>query len=203
MPQVCSLALSGLVRLSIWRMDETVEELFLLDKSLLRYKDELMTKFHSESRRREYLSVRTLLSKLAPGEPVMITYNDDGSPRIDGYSCSISHTRGYACLILSTDSSRPVAVDIEQKSDRVGKIVSKFVRKDEEAPDTLSQLIHWCAKETLYKLCHEDVLEYFDMRLMPFHVSSSGKIAIENLKRHQLYDVYYQVCDDYVLTYSY
>ena len=95
-----------------------------------------------------------------------ITHNEAGKPLFRGYHISVSHTKGYAALILS--KNQEVAVDIEYFSDRVERIASKFLRKDEKAEDLDAKLVHWCAKETVFKLFSEEKLMFEDMRVKPF-----------------------------------
>lgn len=98
------------------------------------------------------------------GENAVIDHNADGKPLIDGYEISISHTRGLAAVMLSKDHR--VGVDVEYESPRVGKIVSRFLRPDENAPTLRLQLLHWCAKEAVFKLFSEHDLTYQQMRVV-------------------------------------
>ena len=111
---------------------------------------------------------------------------------------SISHTRGYAALILSDDSE--VGVDIEYRSDRVERIASRFIRPDEKAETTDEKLLLWSAKEAVYKLFSEDKLMFFDMRALSI---DEGVVRMENMKRNIVVDVHYAFTADYVLTYLY
>ena len=109
---------------------------------------------------------------------------------------SISHTRGYAALILSDDSE--VGIDIEYRSDRVERIASRFIRPDEKAETTDEKLLLWSAKEAVYKLFSEDNLMFFDMRTLSI---DEGVVRMENIKRNIVVDVHYAFTADYVLTY--
>ena len=74
-------------------------------------------------------------SKASQGLPVadvpMIGHAASGQPLLRGYHVGVTHTKGYAALMLS--KSCDVACDIEHFSDRVERIKSKFLRKDEKA----------------------------------------------------------------------
>ena len=109
---------------------------------------------------------------------------------------SISHTRGYAALILSDDSE--IGIDIEYRSDRVERIASRFIRPDEKAETTDEKLLLWSAKEAVYKLFSEDNLLFFDMRALSIDESV---VRMENTKRNIVVDVHYAFTADYVLTY--
>jgi hypothetical protein len=88
-------------------------------------------------------------------------------------------------------------------SDRINKIVKKFIRDDEQAPDTLSRLIHWSVKETIYKLFSAENLDYFEMKVSPFTLENQGFVGVEDLKTEKRQQAFYRVNDAYVLTYAY
>ena len=198
MPKLSITYLSETIRLGLWSITETSEDFFISYPYLAVYRDEV-EHFKADNRKREFLAVRALLHEMR-GDYGKILYNDDGSPYLaDGTFCSISHTKGYAVLIIS--DRYPVGVDIEYCSPRVEKITDKFIRVDEEAGTTISKLIHWSAKEALYKLFHHDRLDYFDMKLRPFTEEKSGLVIAEILKCNTMQDLNYIVEDQYVLTY--
>lgn len=187
------------VRLGLWRMDETPEQLVRENASLAKVYAETRP-LHSEKRRLERLSVHALLYRMM-GDGIGIILHDASSrPLLKGYNISVSHTRGFAAVIVSHTKS--VGVDIEYMSGRVNKIVDKFMRSDEMTADTVSRLINWSAKETIYKLFSTEDLQYFEMRLMPFALHDSGNVEVEDLKSAKCQSVAYRVNDDYVLTYA-
>lgn len=98
------------------------------------------------------------------GKNVAIDHNADGKPLVDGCQISISHTRGMAAVMFS--KGHRVGVDVEYESPRVGKIASRFLRPDENAPTLRLQLLHWCAKEAVFKLFSERDLSYQQMRVV-------------------------------------
>ena len=120
-----------------------------------------------------------------------------GDVSLPGWRVSISHTRGFAAVLLS--ARELVGVDIERRSDRVERIAPRFIRPDEAAGDTDRKLLLWSAKETVYKLFSEDNLLFFDMRSTPI---DAGRLQVENLKRHIAVDVHYEFTDGYVLTFA-
>jgi 4'-phosphopantetheinyl transferase EntD len=199
MPKQSITYLSETIRIGLWSITETLEDFFLRYSYLTDYRDEVEKNFKADNRKREYLAVRALLYEMTSGNG-RILYDGDGSPYlIDGQFCSISHTRGYAVLIIS--EMFPVGIDIEYYSSRVEKIADRFIRTDEKAETIMLKLIHWSAKEALFKLFHNDRLDYFDMKLRPFTEEKSGAIIAENLKFGTVQDIYYIIDDEYVLTY--
>ena len=142
-------------------------------------------------------------SKASQGLPVadvpMIGHAASGQPLLRGYHVSVTHTKGYAALMLS--KSCDVACDIEHFSDRVERIKSKFLRKDEKADDLDSLLVHWCGKETVYKLFPEDNLQFSQMRVGPFSTMSDWACEVENMKRGEKVRVDFELTMQFVLTY--
>jgi 4'-phosphopantetheinyl transferase EntD len=189
--------------LGLWQMTETPDELPVpqgVDLSSL----------GSRARLLERLTTYSLLHAMTDRNDLVINHLPSGQPLVDGYRISISHTRGWAALILST--RHEVAVDIEYQSDRINRIASRFIRPDEWVSDRLSRLIVWCAKEVAYKYFSADDLQYFDMRLRPFRVDESaasssdssfqGQIEVEDLKCGRLLPAQFEVTPDYVLVWS-
>lgn len=197
------------VSLGLWQMDESPEQLFDLYPHLLSYRSSLDDKYKNDGRKLEFLAIRALMyemlrvngaSKGLLSHAGDFTHNGQGKPLFRGYHVSISHTKGYAALILSKKSE--VAVDIEYMSDRVERIASKFLRKDERADSLDTKLVHWCAKETVFKLFSEENLLFEDMRVKPFDTMADWACDVENLKSGKTARVDFELAMDFVLTYS-
>ena len=197
------------VSLGLWQMDESPEQLFDLYPHLLPYRSSLDDKYKNDGRKLEFLAIRGLMyemlrvngaSKGLLSHAGDFTHNGQGKPLFRGYHVSISHTKGYAALILSKKSE--VAVDIEYMSDRVERIASKFLRKDERADSLDAKLVHWCAKETVLKLFSEENLLFEDMRVKPFDTMADWACDVENLKSGKTARVDFELAMDFVLTYS-
>ena len=197
------------VSLGLWQMDESPEQLFDLYPHLLPYRSSLDDKYKNDGRKLEFLAIRALMyemlrvngaSKGLLSHAGDFTHNGQGKPLFRGYHVSISHTKGYAALILSKKSE--VAVDIEYMSDRVERIASKFLRKDERADSLDSKLVHWCAKETVFKLFSEENLMFEDMRVKPFDTMADWSCDVENLKSRKTAHVDFELTMEFVLTYA-
>lgn len=135
-------------------------------------------------------------------DTVEITHEESGKPVLDGWHISISHTKGYAAVLLS--KNHEVGIDIEYVSDRVKRIADRFLRPDEQAENTIDLLLHWCAKEAVYKLYSEQDLTFQQMKIVDlqsesdfFHVESEMNNGIVSVTK-----VFYLVHQDYVLTYT-
>ena len=102
-------------------------------------------------------------------------------------------------------------MDIEQCTERVRRVMSRFIHPEEiphrdslSPEEMLSQLlIHWSAKETLYKVlgCQEvDFVEH--LRVMPFEVGETGTLsgAEHRTGHHRLFQIRYLLHPDFVCT---
>ncbi len=161
------------VSLGLWQMDESPEQLFDLYPHLLPYRSSFGLNTRTTAGKLEFLAIRALMyemlrvnvsSKGLLSHAVTLP-NGQGKPLFRGYHVSISHTKGYAALIF-VEKIRG-GRDIEYMSDRVERIASKFLRKDERADSLDAKLVHWCAKETVFKLLSEENL-LFEMRVEAF-----------------------------------
>lgn len=151
-------------------------------------------------RQREKAAVKSLLYAMTHDESLEISHNSDGKPFVDGWNISISHTRGYAAIMLS--KTKRVGLDIEYTDERVSRVVGRFLREDEPAENVESQLIHWSAKETVYKLFSSEKLLSSQIRLRSFTPQSKGKLIVENLKSNHTVEVEYRINNAFVLTYA-
>ena len=197
MPLIDIKRLTPSTQLGLWRMDEHPHELVQRYPALQELAAEVSRRFRSLVRQQERLCVHALLQEMTGSEELIINHAPSGKPMLEGYQISISHTRGYAALMLSTEEQ--VAVDIEQRSDRVQRIAKRFLRPDEHANTTEQMLAHWSAKETVYKLFSVDVLAFEDMQVTNMY---EGLMHVENKKRNVQVPVRLEWNDDYVLTYA-
>ena len=182
MPLIDIRRVAPSIRLGLWRISEPADT----------------------PRQRERQSVQALLAAMTGDDTLTIGHEASGKPFIfrstsqDFPPCaiSISHTRGYAVVMLS--DGEQIGVDIEYRSDRVERIASRFIRPDEKVETIDEMLLVWSAKEAVYKLFSEDHLALFDMRTLSI---DSTILRMENRKRKIVVDVHYEFTDDYVLTY--
>lgn len=197
------------VSLGLWQMSETAEQLFEQYPHLQPYRSALQERYKSDGRKLEFLAIRALmyevLKSIGASKGLLshagdITHNEAGKPLFRGYHISITHTKGYAALILS--KTQEVAVDIELFGDRVERVADKFLRHDEKAEGLDSLLVHWCAKETVFKLFSEDNLLFQDMRVEPFDTMTDWACDVENLKRKEKAHVDFELTMEFVLTYA-
>ena len=198
-------------RLGVWKIAETEEQLLALLSCHLDYVREV-EHFGSESRRKEWLAVRALLHAME-GIDKTIGYLPSGKPFL---SCgkvvplSISHTKGYAAVIIGNDNVKEVGIDIEIYGTRVRRIISRFMRPDEEIrlwhnDDLWALLLHWSAKETIYKCMNMEGVDFCEhLRVVPFSPEPQGHFeACEYLTPDkQVYRIDYLLHPEFVLTWT-
>lgn len=170
------------VRLGIWAISESSDDFWALSPYVESSRSEFNALYKSEQRKCEVLAVCLLIKEII-GDNVQLLHQDNGKPYLSsGMNISISHTRGFAVIIVS--HSKQVSVDIEYFSNRIERIRSKFMRDDENASSQVKLLMHWCAKETMYKLFPEDNLTFNKMQLLSVDGNDStgiitAKISLE------------------------
>lgn len=189
------------VRLGIWAISESSDDFWALSPYVESSRSEFNALYKSEQRKCEVLAVRILIKEII-GDNVQLLHQDNGKPYLSsGMNISISHTRGFAVIIVS--HSKQVSVDIEYFSNRIERIRSKFMRDDENASSQVKLLMHWCAKETMYKLFPEDNLTFNKMQLLSVDGNdSTGIITAKNIFRNRNVSVYYRTFCNCLLTYA-
>lgn len=189
------------VRLGIWAISESSDDFWALSPYVESSRSEFNALYKSEQRKCEVLAVRLLIKEIIC-DNVQLLHQDNGKPYLSsGMNISISHTRGFAVIIVS--HSKQVSVDIEYFSNRIERIRSKFMRDDENASSQVKLLMHWCAKETMYKLFPEDNLTFNKMQLLSVDGNdSTGIITAKNIFRNRNVSVYYRTFCNCLLTYA-
>ena len=207
------------MRVAVWHVTEEYEELLSLLPDADSVQNEAEQQFCSEFRRVEWTAVRVLLYTVLDRQ-VHISYNEQGAPLLpdyEGLHISISHTKGYVAIALSEKAI--VGIDVEQiermeektnifddkeKMPRVERVRSRFIREDECANTIVGMLLHWSAKETVFKLLGREGVNFIDeMKVRPFDETQyEGDFQLEDLKEDDTYIIYYKVFDDFVLTYT-
>ena len=66
----------------------------------------------------------------------------------------------------------------------------------------MPKLVHWCAKETVFKLFSEEKLMFEDMRVKPFDTMADWSCDVENLKSRKMAHVDFELTMEFVLTYA-
>lgn len=196
--------------LGIWEITETKEELLSLFPDELRAKaGNHVSRMKSERRALEWLSTRLMLQLLLNDEEIIVRHRIDGRPYIpnEPHHISISHTSKYAAIL--THETQNVGIDIEIRSERIKKMASKFISESEfvdESQKTVHQLLHWSAKETIFKLMNEAEIDFREhLHIEPFTPAEKGVINASETKtdENRKYQLQYEVHPDYVLTWGF
>ena len=74
--------------------------------------------------------------------------------------------------------------------------------RTDKAKDLDAKLVHWCAKETVFKLFSEEKLMFEDMRVKPFDTMADWSCDVENLKSGKMAHVDFELTMEFVLTYA-
>lgn len=196
-------------KLGLWKIDRKLYIDTVSDKytSKVRH-DECST------RKVETAAVYALLHKMTGRNDFSIDHEVSGKPFICigdlpvACNISISHTKGFASILLSESSA--VAVDIEYRSDRIKRIATRFLRTEEleniknyKGNDLLTiLLLHWCAKETLFKLYSDARLTFQNIYVDDiYEICEHGHFTCINLLNGERQTIQYEQNSDFVITY--
>lgn len=194
--------------MGIWEITETRTE--LLDMLSPENREKALPKLlniKSKKRTLEWLSTRVIL-QLLTNDNKTIDHTQEGEPFLSdqSYQISISHSNNHVVVLLH--KNKKVGVDIENYSNRILKIEQRFISEKEYIDSenrTLHLTLHWCAKETLYKLMNStEIIFKKHLHILPFKVENKGIIkATESFTDSRMkFDINYEVNDDYMLAWG-
>ncbi|MBT6964627.1 MAG: 4'-phosphopantetheinyl transferase superfamily protein [Flavobacteriales bacterium] len=177
--------------IAIWDTQETLDELLKLSRPFY------LTKFKTEKRKKEFLASRLLVQEIS--QNTIITYNEFGAPELEnGKYISISHSKEMVAIIIS---EQQVGMDVEQISEKVLHLSSKFV--SEKNLKNLSKekaTLIWCCKEAVFKWHQTGGVDFIKDIIIPeFSAKEKGEIAIQ-FKNKEL-NLNYQKINNHYLVY--
>ena len=195
--------------MGVWKIEESVSELLLLASDRVDCL-KILKQCGSEKRAAEKLAVRVLLKLMMCDERLTILYDSQGKPYLNDKTVelSISHTTGHAALFIHNTCL--AGVDIETRGRKVKGLAPRFLSDEElEAIDKSREadalLLCWSGKESVYKIIGKAVVDFrVSLMVKPFVVSDSGSFMISQRDDHrqQMFNVGYQICHDYVMTWT-
>ena len=145
MPLLCIKDSLPDVRLALWHLEETAEELLERYDVGKDFSEQVFLNNKSAHRRAEIIVVRLLIDSLFSRD-VVLNHDKSGRPLLsNGYFISISHTSNIVAVIVSNIFE--VSVDVEHISNRVVRVADRFMRSDEKANETIEYLLHWCVRK--------------------------------------------------------
>ena len=193
--------------IAIWQITENFDELLQLAKLS---SGELATfhAFKSDSRKKEYLTVRALLKTIYPEQDYVLFYDKHGKPHLNDRGISISHSKEYVAMI--TGEFYAGGIDIETIDDRIFILANKFLNEAEkkylgENPSRDTLQIVWGAKEILYKIHSIGDLD-FKKHLMTYNFTTKEKgqldASITKLGYEKAYTIYYEKIDSFMISWG-
>ena len=193
------------ITLALWQTSEPSSELLsqLVQRDFYQpYYEHLKT----EKRRREWTASKLLAERVC-GADKRVVYDEYGKPLLqDGsFFISISHTADYVAFIASR--SRKVGVDIEKIGDRALGLKERFMSVGElqnlDAENALCDvLMHWCAKETAFKMNDERAVVYDDYRVLKGDTDFENFFDFQTVWREKTYKMRYCKFADFVMVYA-
>ena len=178
-------------QIAIWDLNESLTGLLKLGA---RFDS---SNFKTEKRKKEFLASRLLVQEIS--QNTIITYNEFGAPELEnGKYISISHSKEMVAIIIS---EQQVGMDVEQISEKVLHLSSKFV--SEKNLKNLSKekaTLIWCCKEAVFKWHQTGGVDFIKDIIIPeFSAKEKGEIAIQ-FKNKEL-NLNYQKINNHYLVY--
>jgi phosphopantetheinyl transferase len=189
--------------LIIWKITESVETLMEISDCTP------PVNISNQTRIKEFLAVRCSVKSLG-ADPSDIRYLPSGKPYLNNSDkkISISHTKCYAAVIIGTENM--IAVDIEARSERILKIRRKFMNDHEETnlkssgfDEVTGLLIHWCAKESLFKAIPDENIDFSEELIVCNlnNTGNTGKFEAAFTRNHSRFELEYFLEEDFIMTY--
>ena len=192
--------------LGVWEITEDFDSLYSM-VNLAPVEKAKLDSFRNISRKVEWLSVRALVKNML-GKDTRILYNSENKPFVRGntHNISITHSNNLTAVIIG--KNKRVGIDLEFMSGKINKVANKFINDRENIIDDpeLSKFhlyLHWCAKETLYKICDKQDINFRDgITIAPFrpdedHGHMKGNVI--NGNGEESFEMEYLQHDNYAL----
>ena len=189
----------------MWEITEDFDTLYGM-VNLVAVEKTKLDSFRNISRKIEWLSVRALVKTML-GKDTRILYNAENKPFVRGntHNISITHSNNLTAVIIAKD--KRVGIDLEFMSGKISKVANKFINNRENiiSDPELSKFhlyLHWCAKETLYKICDKQDINFRDgITIAPFSPDEHGymKGQVINGNGTESFEMEYLQHDNYAL----
>lgn len=170
------------VRIAVWKITEGEEDFLQMLPKLAPSDSDFLSGISWQPRRLEWLASRVLLHRMTGFYPD-VCYKENGQPEMSmcNEHISISHTRDFAAIALSTQDTP--GIDIERPSSRIGKVKNRFLNDQEKefiSPNTEDEQLGliWCAKEAIFKKAGQKGLNFReDIIISPFTPKEKGHFS--------------------------
>jgi phosphopantetheinyl transferase len=195
-------------RIGIWRATEDIE--FFKDRLPKGYLTGYHSERFSENRKKEFLASRFLLQEMLNDNEAFINVSENGSLYIaGGPSISVSHSMEMVAAMVGENVA--VGIDIEAVSDRVKKVMHKFINERERKllgknPELWKITLCWSAKESIYKMTGQRGLSFSDDMMLELPQTASAEnfeaIVNKNGEKKRL-TVSFEQHNGFILTYCF
>ena len=182
MPLLYTKQLSARQMLGIWGLSEEPAELLEMlvpdADTIAQYRD-----INHDWRKRQWLASRLLSKILLGGNSPGIIYDQYNKPYLSGSPMHISISHSYDKIAVIIDKEKETGIDIELIKPKIERIAERFMSDEEMRTVQDHNLIealyvHWCAKESLYKLYGKKELVFRENILVePFKYNNEGSIS--------------------------
>jgi len=193
-------------RLALWKLTEDVD--FFENKAHLSTADiKLYKKISNETRKKEWLAVRILLNDVLGFWP-NISYMETGKPILNNHTrhLSISHSREMVGILLCT--SPYAGIDIEKTTRNIDKVLTRFLSPKEleniqSCQNPFCKIIHWCAKEAIFKSINEPNID-FSSQIKIERIVEDGTIfgRFISEKNEFTLDLKYMTIDEHLIVWT-
>ena len=186
---------------ALWDIKETKEELLeMIPNNWLKNLDVEKLSTHN-------LAARVLANSVCPDFDIL-EKDEYGKPYFESSEHKISITHAGEFAAFQFKEIEDCGIDMEQITNRIERIVSKFIREDEQ--DFLQHHHNgmyavWCAKEALYKyygLKSLDFKEHLKLEYQPLQKQGILKGYIEKDDYYKELDLSYEFFDEYLLIHT-
>ena len=147
----------GQNRLGLWRIDGSENDRITDWPDVF----EQLSVRHPRTQLQRFAS-RLLLAEML-GEMPQVEKDPNGKPMLANHplEVSISHTEGYAAILLGTG---PLGVDVQHYKPNVLRVRGRFLDENEQemAQDIETTTLFWAAKEAIYKYNAKPALDFRD-----------------------------------------
>lgn len=208
MPLVLKENISRNSTLAIWKINESLQVLQDMVKITQEEQDAIKTISNIE-KQKQWFAARVLFQKIFNNQGLEIVYDKYGKPSIKNSTqkISISHSKDYVAIITDQEE---VGIDIEKIDAKIESIAERFLNENEygrigSENRTELQYLHWCAKETLYKVYGKKQLSFKNNILIePFSYRKEGGVILGEIVTSSFkkkYHLKYTKINDYMLVY--
>ena len=128
-------------------------------------------------KKRQWLASRYWIKKISNQHRTLYLQKTElGKPQITNIKAHVSISHSQDCIAIRWSESHEVAIDIEFIQEKIYRIRSKFLHRDDILAEDIETLaLIWSSKETIYKYFHSKELYSF-----------KEQIAIKEIGDHQI-----------------